>query len=105
MEGDDCTLTGFLRIGGELNVLGIVSVSLELELSFTYESAGNKCTGQAKLTIEIEIAFFSWSFSTTVEKEFAGGGSPRALAGTNDYSFQGMMPVKDYWDAYCEAFA
>ena len=30
------TLQGYLRMGGELSVLGIISISLEFVLSFTY---------------------------------------------------------------------
>ena len=57
----DATLTGYFRMGGFLSVLGIISISIELYLELTYESATGKCTGRATLTIEVEILFFSVS--------------------------------------------
>ena len=35
---DHATLSGYFRLGGELSILGLISVSLEFLLSFTYET-------------------------------------------------------------------
>jgi hypothetical protein len=71
---------GYVRAGGHLNVLGIITVSIELKLSLNYESVGgqSKLWGEASLTIEVEILFFSVSVEVTVRKEFAGSGASGA---------------------------
>jgi hypothetical protein len=73
------TLAGYLRMGGELSVLGIISISLEFMLSFSYDSDG-KASGRATLTVEVKVLFFSKSVAISVEKrsvtlvDFAGAG-------------------------------
>src|SRR5207247_4218399 len=46
-------LTGYLRIGGEVDVLGLISASIELSLSLEWELASGKVGGRATLTIQI----------------------------------------------------
>jgi hypothetical protein len=65
------TLSGYLRMGGELSVLGLVSISVEFVLSFTYHHP--KATGRATLTVKVEIAFFSTSVELSVERSFGSG--------------------------------
>jgi hypothetical protein len=126
-EGGESTLTGYVRCGGHLSVLGLITISAEFYLGLTYESAGNRCWGQAKLTVEIEILFFSFSVTLTVEREFAGsgGGGAARLEGERFASLgtgadlaqmvragppvrpptiEETLTAKD-WQAYCEAFA
>ena len=99
-------LTGYFRMGGEVDVLGIISVSIELYLGLTYEFSSGKCVGRATLTIEIEILFFSASVEISCEKKFAGS--------NGDPTFKELMePYKDPftqldvnpWEIYCQAFA
>ncbi len=103
IENDAAALTGYLRIGGEVEVLGIVSVSIELRMSLSYEFSSGKCVGKATLTIEIEIAFFSKSVEISVERKFAGS--------SGDPTFADLMgpdpadPTFRPWREYCEAFA
>ena len=59
LEDTKGQLTGYFRIRGEVEVLGIASASITLELSLTYDSATGKLIGRATLTVEIEVAFFS----------------------------------------------
>ncbi|MFQ6097720.1 MAG: hypothetical protein ACE5O2_08325, partial [Armatimonadota bacterium] len=95
-SGGSAILTGYLRMGGALCILGIITLSIEFYMSLTYASEGNKVWGEAKLTVKIEILFFSKSVSMTCRREFAD--PPRA-------TFQSLMPTKSVWDEYCEAFA
>ena len=74
-NGEECTLTGYFRLRGEVDVLGLISASIELYLALSYESATNKAVGQATLTIEVSIAFFSTSVKISAEKRFAGSGA------------------------------
>lgn len=96
---------GFVELGGRLSVLGLISVSLTFHLGLTYEllqKSGNggvrasRLFGQATLTVEIEILFFSASVEVTVEKTFIGSEA--------DPTFLQLVP-QTAWDEYCAAYA
>jgi hypothetical protein len=92
---DYAILAGYLRMGGELSVLGLISISLEFVLSFAY--VDGKAAGQATLTVKVEVAFFSKSVEITVEKRFGGsGGDPR---------FFEVFETPKIWKEYASAFA
>lgn len=61
MIGSSVRLTGFLRIGGSLEVLGLVSVSVELLLALHYQTTGNRLVGRATLVIEVDLTLLSES--------------------------------------------
>ncbi|HEX2042778.1 MAG TPA: hypothetical protein VHF24_09085 [Acidimicrobiales bacterium] len=103
MQGDEVTLTGYIRMGGEVEALGLISISIELYMSLTYESSTGKCIGRATITIEIEIAFFSIPLEISVERKLAGS--------DGDPTFAELMgpgpdlePGEDPWTEYCRAF-
>ena len=80
LSGTDSDLTGFVDIGGEVSVLGIISISIDLNLSLSYETTNGKSyvQGKATLSISVHILFFSISASVSVEKSFAANpGDPR----------------------------
>ena len=99
------TLTGYFRMGGELSVLGLISISLEFYLSFTYETGKEvdgrvlpgKAIGIAKLTVKVEVLLFSKSIEITVEKKFGGQ--------DGDPVFAEVWDVPAIWDEYARAFA
>ncbi|MFJ2766888.1 hypothetical protein [Streptomyces sp. NPDC087300] len=72
------TLVGYLRARGEVDVLGIVSASIELYMELGYK--GGYAIGSATLTISIEIGFFETSVTIHCEKKFAGSGKRDAFA-------------------------
>jgi hypothetical protein len=94
---DAATLAGYLRMGGELSVLGLISVSLEFYLCFAYESAKNAAYGRATLTVKVEVLFFSTSVEISVEKRFGGSGGDPAFLDTFD--------TPAVWNEYAGAFA
>lgn len=97
-EGKDfATLSGYLRMGGELSVLGLISISLEFMLSFTYESETKKASGMATLTVKVEVLFFSKSIEITVEKKFGGE--------NGDPVFVDVWETPRLWNEYANAFA
>jgi len=91
------SLSGYLRCGGSLCVLGIVRVSVEFYLCFTYFVEPKKAKGSATLTVEISIACFSKSIDLTVERSFGGQGS--------DPTFVQSMDTPALWAEYADAFA
>ena len=96
MKHQETTLTGFFRAHGEVSVMGIVSITLEIYLGFTYESDTNKVTGQATVSISVHILFFSISASVTVERKMGGQGDPK---------FIDAIPDQTTWNEYADAFA
>lgn len=92
-------LTGFFRCGGHLEVLGLISVSLEFYLAFTYRDKGggrNEIWGQASLTVSVKVLCFSTSVKLSVEKRFAGP--------AGDPTLEQVLSADD-WQAYCLAYA
>lgn len=102
MEVDEATLTGYFRMAGEVDVLGLISACIELYLGLTYEFASGKCAGKATITVEVSVAFFSTDVSVSCERKFAGSNGDPTFAQLMgpDPAFPG-----DPWAKYCEAFA
>jgi hypothetical protein len=100
LEGQtSARLTGYLKISGELEVLGLVSVSILLALSLFYDFTTGKCVGKAVLVLEVEVGFFSTSVSLECERRFGGANGDPPLRET-------MGPDRDEfpWLEYCRAF-
>lgn len=91
------TLSGYLRLGGYLSVLGLIKISVEFNLSFTYDGAKDKAYGRATLTVKVEIVFFSTSVELTVERAFGGQ--------SGDPTFGELYTTADNWSEYALAFA
>ena len=106
MDPEKAALTGYFRMGGEVSVLGIISVSIELYLELRYEFTSGKCVGKATLTIEVEIIFFSISVEISCEKKFAGSdGDPSFEQLMEKYPHPKTNIEVDPWKEYCEAYA
>jgi hypothetical protein len=101
LEGDEGSLSGYFRLRGEVDVLGLISASIELYLVLTYEFDTGKMVGSAKLTIKVEVFCFSTSVTISAERRFAGS--------VGDPSFVDVMVLPDgtapAWSKYCVAFA
>jgi hypothetical protein len=99
MKGESVELTGYLRCGGYLEVLGLISISLEFYLAFAYRKKagkGSEVWGQASLYVSVKIAFFSTSVTLSVERRFAGADGDPSFA-------QSVTPAA--WATYLQAFA
>lgn len=104
LKQGDSLLCGYFRLRGEVDVLGLISASLELYLEIGYEPDSKTAYGRAELTIEVEVLFFSTSVTIEVEKRFQGS--------DQDPPFTAVMgpapgdPVDaSPWADYCAAFA
>jgi hypothetical protein len=102
LEADKGLLTAYFPIRGEVDVLGLLSASITLELSLTYHFVTGKLIGRASLVVEVEVLFFSASVEITVERKLAGS--------KGDPTMYEVMPPDDNgmnadWALYCDAFA
>lgn len=88
-------LTGFIKIKGEVEVLGIITVSVLMKASFTYIPSTEKAIVKAVIVVEIDVLLFSGSVEVEYEKKFGG---------SNDPTFGESLAPAD-WEAYADAFA
>jgi cobalamin synthase len=103
LEGQEGSLTGYLRIRGEMDVLGLISASITLELALTYHFPSGKMIGRASVVVEIDVVLVSYSVSVSCERRLAGSnGDPTYADVLTLDSTLGSAPE---WDAYCAAFA
>ena len=116
MEADAASLTGYFRLEGHVDVLGLITASLELYLELRYEFETGKAVGRATLTIEVEVLIFSGSVTITCEKKFAGSNGDPTFRQLLGLSTNAALPLVDElaaiqpdtaygWRDYCEAFA
>ena len=92
-------LAGYVRLHGELSVLGLISASLtfNLQLAYLKENGQSVVWGEATLEIEIDVLFLSFSVSVKCRREFGGS--------AGDPKFIELIPDQSSWTDYCEAFA
>jgi hypothetical protein len=70
-EQNRTKLCGYVRAGGELTIIGIISMSLELYCGVCWESP-NRVTGEASLVVEIHLFLFEVSVEVRVRYTFSG---------------------------------
>ncbi len=97
MELSDATLTGYLRMRGAVNVLGLITASIELYMELSYEFSSQKLVGRATIEIEITIVFFSISVSVSAERKFAGSNA--------DPTFEDVMAPTLGYDPFADYVA
>jgi hypothetical protein len=74
-------LTGYIRIGGSVDILGLVSVSVELCVQLSYESQTNALVGRATMVIDIDLTLWSEPVELdTGEWVLAGHAPPAGMA-------------------------
>jgi len=116
-------LTAFVQLSGNVEVLAIINISLELEISLTYAAIGGQSylSGTAKMIVDVPVFMFSIPVPITVHKQFAGGsgadpaieraerpglhghGSPPETP--RPYPAFGDVMTATTWSSYCSAFA
>ena len=90
------TISGYLRAGGHLSVLGIITVSVDFYMQLSYDKDTKRVSGRASLTVGIKVLFISKSVTLSVERSFVGSAV--------DPSFTDCYELGD-WREYCRAFA
>ncbi|MDA0170174.1 hypothetical protein OJ998_13840 [Solirubrobacter taibaiensis] len=109
VDGDGfARLTAYFTVRGELRVLGLISVSVELTLALGYESPPARLCGKASLVVKVKLLFISKSVKVELEKTFAGadgpGDSARALGTAGPPTFADLM-APGAWNTYCLSYA
>lgn len=113
-DTDTVVLTGYVRMGGEVSVMAIVSISIELTLSLTYKSVTvngkekDKVMGKADLALEVRVLIFSATFHVTVKKQFGNAPGDPTFADFMPADLQQALPgesLSSFWNDYCDAFA
>jgi hypothetical protein len=93
-------LEGFVRLFGALEILAIVTISVEFYLGLSFD--GTQAKGTARLVLGVRVLFFSKSVTLSVTRRIRlEGGDPVSLAG-------GAPPptiAPADWRRYCRAFA
>ena len=99
MEQEEAHLEGYLRLGGSVDVLGLITASIELYMSLTYEFSSGKAVGRATITVEVSVLCFSGSVEISCERKFAGSnGDPTFV------ELMGPDPTASAdspWSEYC----
>ncbi|MEV7392555.1 hypothetical protein [Streptomyces sp. NPDC091215] len=114
-NGTDTEITGYLRIGGSISLLGLISVSIELTLALTYDATSGSLSGSARLVITVDLTFFSKSFTLECHKCFGNCPPSAGLSSTHSEALTGSDPSVQAalepqgqsfpWQTYCRAFA
>lgn len=107
LANGETTFSATLRLGGSVDVLGIVSVAVELVLQLTYNSQENLLSGRATLVIEVHLLFFSRSVKLdSGEWILAGSRRPTARLAAR-LTGQPLPPpeAEAEWHSYWQAFA
>ena len=113
------TLSAFVRLCGEVEVIGLISVSIELEitLGLVIPNGGGApyLTGTGTLKISVSVCFFSVTVPISVTKTFgpiAGIAAPHDADGalgsapwTIPAMFASQVTSAQVWSDYCGAFA
>ncbi|NQX26615.1 hypothetical protein HQQ81_04520 [Microbacteriaceae bacterium VKM Ac-2854] len=97
-------LAGYFRARGEVDVLGLITASIEIYLELSYETSTGKAVGRASISVEVSVCLLSFSVSISCEKKFAGSSGDPTFA-----EVMGVHPAAPAeprpWDDYCDAFA
>jgi len=102
VQDGEAMLTGYLRVRGEVQVLGLISVCVESTLTLSYNSGNGKVEGTAEWVFRVKVLFLRKTVKVRFEKRFAGAnGDPTFAELMAHEGAVGALP----WDDYCSAFA
>ena len=106
IEVEEASLTGYFNVKGCVDVMGLISASIELNLELTYQFNSGKCVGRATMIVEIDVLLFSGSVEIECEKKFAGSnGDPTFVQIMAPYRDPFTGDALEPWPEYCEAFS
>jgi hypothetical protein len=94
---DKAQIGGFLRLHGQLSLLGFITISVDLRLDLIYEPANEKIIGRAMLRVEIDITFFSQTIEIPFERSFCGSNGDPTMSEVMGLP-EGKKPEDWTWD-------
>ena len=123
--GENIDLTAWVKAGGGISALGLISISVELYLALEYQVTDGQSSlaGDAELSISVHIIFFGFDVGFSIHEEFAGSSSLASQAGTVPGARRALAsspqagPLDDEatnlltsmsaqdWERYCTSFA
>jgi hypothetical protein len=71
-ENKAIELEGYIKVQGCVQVLGIVTISILVQLKLSYSSVDDVVWGEALLQLKVEVLFFEVSVEWKCRKELAG---------------------------------
>ncbi|AZP22690.1 hypothetical protein EJC51_45585 [Streptomyces aquilus] len=99
-------LEAFIRIGGSVELLGLVTVSIELRVSLIFEDNPPRLLGRATLVIELDLTLYSGSVTVDSGKfELLGGDSSVRALETPAEARVREATAFAAWEEYRKAFA
>jgi hypothetical protein len=96
-KGEAALLEGYIRLFGSLEILHIVTISVEFYLGLSYD--GRNATGTASLTVMVRVLMFSKSVTLTVTRSIS---TTDSILGLRAFA---PAVTQDQWTEYCKAFA
>ena len=100
IESKKGSITGYFRLRGEVDVLGLISACIELYMALNYLYDTGKLVGEARITVNVSVLGFSKKVEIHAQRTFAGSnGDPSFLEVMGAES--GESPA---WSQYCVAF-
>lgn len=97
-------LSGYVDMRGDLDVLGLVALTIQVLVLVAYEPTSGKVEGKARVSVKIKVLFFKKSVKFEIHHEFAGGGSDTARAlGAGAAIVPDAAAWNAYWDVYAAA--
>jgi hypothetical protein len=102
--GGSIAIDGYLRIGGSVEVLGLVSVSIELMVTLSYRS-DNKLVGRATIVVEIDLTLYSDKVEIDSGEWVLAGSIQRGLTRSATPLDEDNQAALQAWKEYREAFA
>ena len=100
LKNGETEIGGFVRIYGCVEILELISISVEFYMTLSYKSP--YVIGSAALTVMVRVLAFSKSVTLSVQRRFSTkDGDGFALAPGAD----GPTITRDQWQQYCLAFA
>ncbi|KOG42819.1 hypothetical protein [Streptomyces resistomycificus] len=98
-------LEAFIRIGGSVELLGLITVSLELRVSLTYLDGPPRLFGRATVVIELDLTLYSET--VTIDSgtfELIGGSAPEGRMDDLSVAERDASGF-EAWQRYRKAFA
>lgn len=102
IESDKGSLTGYFRVRGQVDVLSLITASIELYMALTYAFDTGKMIGEASITVQVEVLFLSTSVRISTRREFAGSNGDPTV---REMLAPEGQPIDRIWNDYCGAFA